>query len=440
MMAEEKKDAPPPPKEEEDPPTTQPAASGFTALTSELVVAIVQFLPAKDTVRLSLVARAYRDLLARYDELLFLPLCLAEQPLESSPRPPDILDQLDEAVALKKNLRMPTWKLFQQCLVDVVGVPCLGYFRRMPGNFATDYAGQVVHVRPVTGSALDNEETLVQQEKPLVLCVERVHPVESWRALAYLTLTLVQSETTGATRIVQSATGPAPDAHIEGHHIEWRVHKGADEEEVAAIKNGELPAFSLAFHQNEPGGDTVLFERDYFALPPPVLGLRLPNDEVLYDLQDLWSGIYGPHGQEILQLRFISDEAEAGGVLLEGLKLVGDANVPANQWSFRVDVSQPLNVLEALTADTRPVHLLDQGMEPTERILLHELSKIHAVCRGKGQINMVAGRWAPQEVGVDLIVLKPTNVEGESWSEGCWLVWHDSNHTERHCIDLLRVM
>lgn len=41
-----------------------------------------------------------------------------------------------------------------------------------------------------------------------------------------------------------------------------------------------------------------------------------------------------------------------------GLKVVGDANVPAGQWSFMADLSAPWDIDERLNADARPVFSL----------------------------------------------------------------------------------
>jgi len=123
---------------------------------------------------------------------------------------------------------------------------------------------------------------------------------------------------------------------------------------------------------------------------------------------------------------------------MEGLKITGDANVPANEWSFRVDVScGPMDLAGALTADPRPVYTLDTHMGPMPRLLSQETRRIHSMYRGMGQINMVPGIWAPQEVGVDVVVLHPEENEGKG---GLWVVWHDVEYTSRHCIDLTRMV
>lgn len=50
-------------------------------------------------------------------------------------------------------------------------------------------------------------------------------------------------------------------------------------------------------------------------------------------------GAFGPHGSELLQLSRGIDET-TGEELVVGMKLTGDANVPAGELSFRARVSR----------------------------------------------------------------------------------------------------
>jgi len=77
-----------------------------------------------------------------------------------------------------------------------------------------------------------------------------------------------------------------------------------------------------------------------------------------------------------------------------------------------------------------------QGYVLTRQNLLQEAGRIHAVYRGKGQINASRKVWAPQEVGVDLVVLRPK----EKGKGDLWVVWHDEGRTSRHCVDLIRLV
>jgi len=193
----------------------------------------------------------------------------------------------------------------------------------------------------------------------------------------------------------------------------------------------------------------------------PLLLLPEKDRQILEGLRGFWVGTYGSHGQEIIQVRFTTTAAATmttmmmssssatvaappavaapavPAVIMEGLKIVSHAKVPANEWSFRVDVScGPLDMAGILHADPRPVYTVDKHYVLTRRNLLQETGRIHAVYRGKGQINASRKVWAPQEVGVDLVVLRPE----EKGMGGLWVVWHDEGWTSRHCVDLIRLV
>lgn len=240
--------------------------------------------------------------------------------------------------------------------------------------------------------------------------------------------------------------------------VDWCAHKA-----ISGYEDALIPCFDMTLQQDEMvDGETIFIHQSLHALPlePPSLLLPEGARQVLEGLRGFWVGTYGSHGREIIQVRFTTTAAATGGsstiataaapeapsaaapaaaaVIMEGLKITGDANVPANEWSFRVDVSSgPVDLAEALTADTRPVYTLNTHMGPMPRLLSQEARRIHSVYRGKGQINMVPGIWAPQEVGVDVVVLHPEENEKNG---GIWVVWHDVEHTSRHCIDLTRLV
>lgn len=88
---------------------------------------------------------------------------------------------------------------------------------------------------------------------------------------------------------------------------------------------------SLRLAVTDHGGLAVTDGRDCFgrysplslAQQPPAA--QLPSDPVLRQLQGLWMGIYGPHGKEVLHVRFVhieSEEAEAAEVRLMGVSWV----------------------------------------------------------------------------------------------------------------------
>ena len=179
---------------------------------------------------------------------------------------------------------------------------------------------------------------------------------------------------------------------------------------------------------------------------------------MLEALRGLWMGKCGRYGQEIIQVRFTTTAMTmettvtttssssaiaataapaAPPVIMEGLKIVSHAKVPANEWCFRVDVSGPLDTNQALTADPRPVYTVDRHKTRIPRVLLQEAQRFQSIYRGKGQINASRKVWAPQEVGVDVLVLRPEENDGKG---GLWMVWPDEGRTSRHCVDLTRLM
>lgn len=165
-----------------------------------------------------------------------------------------------------------------------------------------------------------------------------------------------------------------------------------------------------------------------------------PSDPVLEPLfERLWVGTYGPHGDEVLSLRMVrleEEEGEDGRVVCEGLKIVGDPNVPAGKWSFRVDLNRPRDMAEAIASDPRPIYTITGG-GPIQHVLLDleeemHAGRLHGIFPGHGQINRVPLSWNPETVGVDLVVWKGReNARHRRW---IGLVWHDDDHAVRHCI------
>lgn len=125
-------------------------------------------------------------------------------------------------------------------------------------------------------------------------------------------------------------------------------------------------------------------------------------------------------------------------MLLEGLKITGDPNVPAGKWSFRADLHRPRDLRDALQADPRPIYT----STPTAHALVDvegeaRAQRVHGLYPGRGQINMVPGNWRPETVGVDLVVF----CDGDCEEEGCsrmGIIWHDEDHPVKHCIMLQR--
>ena len=192
-------------------------------------------------------------------------------------------------------------------------------------------------------------------------------------------------------------------------------------------------------------------------------------------LRGLWAAPYGSHGLEILHLRTVREAssevpspAHSSGRLkasfdrdrevrqllasqelknsnsspdqknqqlpiprLEGLKVVGDANVPASKLSFVVDSSQQFSATERLALDHRLVVAF-----PPEGAVIADLTlrsdNIAGWYRGMGQINRIQGVWEPDWVGIDFLVYKSGPV-------GFSVLWDEQGEVIRHIIDFVKL-
>lgn len=192
-------------------------------------------------------------------------------------------------------------------------------------------------------------------------------------------------------------------------------------------------------------------------------------------LRGLWVAPYGSHGLEILHLRTVMgapsvapSPAYSSGRLkasfnrdrevrqllasqelensnsspnqknqqlpiprLEGLKVVGDANVPASKLSFVVDSSQQFSATERLALDHRLVVAF-----PPEGAVIADLNlrsdNIAGWYRGMGQINRIQGVWEPDWVGIDFLVYKSGPV-------GFSVLWDEQGEVIRHIIDFVKL-
>jgi hypothetical protein len=160
-----------------------------------------------------------------------------------------------------------------------------------------------------------------------------------------------------------------------------------------------------------------------------------PTASPLAALRGLWVAPYGSHGLEIIHLHRAAegDEAAEGaqagpikGALL-GLKVVGDANVPAGHLSFAVE-PQRLDPARMLALDQRLV----VAFPASGAVITHLAQRsagIAAWYRGRGQINRVPGQWAPDWVGVDFLVYHSGSTVGFS------VLWDEKGEAIRHIID-----
>mmetsp|Transcript_116092 Transcript_116092/g.227739 ORF Transcript_116092/g.227739 Transcript_116092/m.227739 type:complete len:279 (+) Transcript_116092:3-839(+) len=83
----------------------------------------------------------------------------------------------------------------------------------------------------------------------------------------------------------------------------------------------------------------------------------------------LFTALYGPHGVEILYLSLketLATATEDCKLLLEGLKVTGDENMPAGKISFEIDLSQGMDIQSVLEADRRPVFTQESSLDFSE--------------------------------------------------------------------------
>lgn len=147
---------------------------------------------------------------------------------------------------------------------------------------------------------------------------------------------------------------------------------------------------------------------------------------------------YGSHGLETISIQLSHPEtsnthhpSSIGHPRLEGLKIIGDRNVPAAQFSFLIDLSCLFNPHRRLEQDPRPVIAVPQSGPLHVFDLRQRIENVQCWFRGMGQINKMQAIWMPEWVGVDFVVYKDSKlVNGALFS----LVW-DDDEMVRHIID-----
>ncbi|KAI7846062.1 hypothetical protein COHA_000428 [Chlorella ohadii] len=153
------------------------------------------------------------------------------------------------------------------------------------------------------------------------------------------------------------------------------------------------------------------------------------------------TGSYGPHGLEVLQLAASSSEADAPpgcpirGPRLQGLKLLGDPNVPALKYSFVADATSCR--LGPYSRDTDDPFAPGPGLaRPCLAFYQHgtvlvdvEARPVVARFRAVGQINMVPGQWQPEWVPATVLVYGPP-LDGV-----LTVIFEDEGEPFRHAID-----
>lgn len=397
------------------------------------MLTVLQFLDVTDGTRVCLVSPYLNKSVSEHDEVLFKAHVLDEQ-LVSLPTPVTLEQKVRAAQTLQTALALKGgWRGLSYVTRHVTGRPCLGYFRQIPRDFRSDFRGKLFRVR------LEDTEVSDMAWAP-----EGPPRGREGRGLVLEEVTC--SCTYEVVKALRLYRAPGQSGSCLG---------GVSDGEPLVKWTARVEPKGRGRSREDRAADTQVcfdvFHSRVGALHPlaPCLSLSASGGQLreFEDLQGLWSGVYGSHGWEIIQVRLRrlwtdgsagTSPSIGGRVILEGLKLVGDANVPANEWTFRADVTAPpMDRAEALGADTRPIYSLTTRMVPQSWVLAEEAGRIRAVYRGKGQVNMVPGIWEPQEVGVDVTLLRREENGGR---EGIWLLWHDEGFSSRHCIELTRLM
>lgn len=142
----------------------------------------------------------------------------------------------------------------------------------------------------------------------------------------------------------------------------------------------------------------------------------------------LFTAPYGPHGLELLH---VSLSMQNGELVLHGLKVTGDPNVPAGELSFVITLHHLLDVNTALAADDRHVfHYIDG--QPMVVDLLARRPRIVMWASGKGQINRNPAIWDPECVGCSWLRYDDAAlVGGTSFT----VLWDDGDKPYRHAMD-----
>ncbi|PRW57384.1 F-box only 31-B-like [Chlorella sorokiniana] len=153
------------------------------------------------------------------------------------------------------------------------------------------------------------------------------------------------------------------------------------------------------------------------------------------------TGSYGPHGMEVLQLAVSSSQEDAPpgcpiqGPRLQGLKLLGDPNVPALKHSFVADATSCR--MGPYDRDTDDPFAPGPGLaRPCLAFFQHgtalvdvEARPVLARFRAVGQINMVPGQWQPDWVPATVLVYAPP-MDGT-----LTVIFEDEGEPFRHAID-----
>eukprot|EP00596_Hydrurales_sp_CCMP1899_P007069 CAMPEP_0119044378 /NCGR_PEP_ID=MMETSP1177-20130426/31024_1 /TAXON_ID=2985 /ORGANISM="Ochromonas sp, Strain CCMP1899" /LENGTH=380 /DNA_ID=CAMNT_0007014419 /DNA_START=83 /DNA_END=1222 /DNA_ORIENTATION=+ len=148
------------------------------------------------------------------------------------------------------------------------------------------------------------------------------------------------------------------------------------------------------------------FERSKTKLCLSTQGAVLKN---VSSIIGLFVAPYGSHGLELIHISLIendkrvleaidmqSSESNKPFYVINGLKVTGDANVPAAQLSFTVDVTHKTDHDSWIALDTRPTILFSGNGHMNTTLMGDRQNNICSAYRGKGQINRESDVWDPE--------------------------------------------
>jgi hypothetical protein len=179
---------------------------------------------------------------------------------------------------------------------------------------------------------------------------------------------------------------------------------------------------------------------------PPILSPSIAGNENVWEsfvsCLGLFTSRYGSHGLEILHLSLHSttdasalqfDNFQFSGLQLQGLKITGDRNVPAGEFSFCIDIMNTVELTQPLMQDTRPIIMFPPDRDnPVLTNWQQRMPMMAFWAKGLGQINRVPGVWNPEWVTCGFVLYKmPVGEHRASFS----IVWDDENDIFRHAMD-----
>lgn len=157
---------------------------------------------------------------------------------------------------------------------------------------------------------------------------------------------------------------------------------------------------------------------------------------------------YGSHGVEILHLSLHgpnstklvdlsggpNSHVNLGDLQLQGLKITGDPNVPANELSFCINLNTMVDPDVALAEDQRPIVSFLPNGTPMFISLQHRRHEIVLWAKGYGQINKHPPLWNPEWVKCNFVLYNKTEKSPPDSAQFS-LLWDDETQFFRHTID-----